>query len=102
MLVKIPVVIQQVEGWDLDSNVAAVASKIVAWTALEWRDETQPDNNGDQMWASRHGQVRIPSQCLGEIIDEHKRFTSRICWSPVVVNVDVGANDDDNKDNKCV
>ena len=41
-----------------------------------------------------HGRVRIPLQCLREIIDEHKGFASRICRSLVVVNMDVGVNND--------
>ena len=97
--VKIPVVIRRVERWDADGDVAA---KLVAWTALEWRDETRPDDDSNKRQVPSHGRVRIPSRCLREIIDKHKGFASRICWSPVVVNVDVSVNDDNNKDNKCV
>ena len=39
--VKMPVVIQWVERWDADGDVAA---ELVARTALEWCDKTQPDD----------------------------------------------------------
>ena len=76
----------------MDSDVADVAAKIVARMALEWRDKTRPDDEGDRRRAPRHGRLR-------EIIDKHKGVASRICQSLVVVNVDVGVNNDDNNDN---
>ena len=57
----IPVVIQQVERRDVDGNVAA---ELVARTAFEWRDETQPDDNSNRRWLPSHGRVRIPLRCF--------------------------------------
>ena len=41
--------------------------------------------------------MRIPLRCLREIINKHKGFASRICWSLVFVSVDKGVDDKEEK-----
>ena len=74
-----------------------LAAELVVRTALKWRDETRPDDDGNQRQAPRHGQVQIPLRCLSEIVDKHVGFASRINRSPVLVNMDKGVDEEEVK-----
>ena len=74
-----------------------MAAELVVRTALKWCNETRPDNDGDRRQAPRHGQVQIPSRCLSKIVNKQVGFASRIYCSPVLANMDVGADEEEVK-----
>lgn len=86
--VKIPVVIPRIERLDAETEVTDIAAELISRTALQWVSEAN-DGDDSENKRRRQGRVRIPTKCLREIIDEHKSFSSRICKSPVAVNVGI-------------
>jgi hypothetical protein len=85
--VKIPVVIPRIERIDSEEGVMDIAAELIARTALQWETEAADGDDDSANKRRRQGRVRIPSRCLREIIEEHKSFASRICKSPLSVNV---------------
>lgn len=106
--VKIPVVIQRIDRRDEKGKIADIAAELIARTALQWESEVNESEGEVEVDVDRgssskqkehkrvrHGRVRIPSRCLREIIGEHQSFASRICESPVTVNIDIGRKDNE-------
>ena len=92
--VKIPVVIPRIDRIDSEDGVMDIAAELIARTALQWESEAA-DGDDSANKSKRQGRVRIPSRCLREIIEEHKSFASRICKSPVAVEVGLKADGED-------
>jgi len=87
--VKIPVVIPRINCIDENSDIVDIASELIQLTALQWRSEESIAPDGSKK-EQRKGRVRIPSQCLREMIKEYPSFATRICKPPLIIHLEIG------------
>jgi hypothetical protein len=89
--VKIPVVIPRINCIDEDGNMVDIARELMRLTALQWNSEEAITSDGSKQ-EKRQGRVRIPSQCLRQMINDHPTFLTRICKPPFIIQFEVGEN----------
>lgn len=88
--VKIPVVIPRIGRLDEKGEAIDIANELIAHTALHWQSEVTSDEKDSlQKKARRQGRCRIPKCCLREMIQEHSSFATRICQSPLRIELKV-------------
>lgn len=109
--VRIPVVLPRINRVDDSGEAADVVAQLVAKTELQWREvssEFHEDNGGMSSMESagkkrvREGRMRIPPNCLKEIVAEHPSFASRICEPPCEIILSMGDEQLDSQDPLCV
>lgn len=97
--VRIPVVLPRIYRVDYEGKPADIVSQLVAKTELQWtevssdfHDEEKETNSMQRSGKKRvrQGRMRIPPQCLKEIVAEHPSFASRICEPPCDVILSLG------------
>lgn len=89
--VKIPVVIPRINCIDENGNMVDIARELMRLTALQWNSEEAITSDGSKL-EKRQGRVRIPSQCLRQMINDHPTFLTRICKPPFIIQFEVGEN----------
>lgn len=99
--VRIPVVLPRIQRMDDNGDPADVVTQLVAKTELQWKEvssEFHEDDTGMSSMESagkkrvRQGRMRIPPNCLKEIVAEHPSFASRICEPPCDIILSLGEN----------
>lgn len=101
--VRIPVVLPRIERVEEGGGTVDVVAQLVTKTELQWKEvsgEFHEDNGGMSSMESagkkrvREGRMRIPPNCLKEIVAEHPSFASRICEPPCEVILSLGGDND--------
>lgn len=109
--VRIPVVLPRIRRMDESGEPADVVAQLVAKTELQWKEvssEFHEDTTGISSMESsgkkrvRQGRMRIPPNCLKEIVAEHPSFASRICEPPCDIILSLGGGQSESKAPACV
>jgi len=97
--VRIPVVLPRIRRMADNGDPADVVAQLVAKTELQWKEVSSEFHEDEAIRSTmesagkkrvRQGRMRIPPNCLKEIVAEHPSFASRICEPPCDIVLSLG------------